>query len=354
MSQSEAAAPVRIGIAGLGRAGMYHAERIGLREDLKIVSLYDDCRAARERARVESATNHATWNDFLNDPRSEAVLLATPPASHAELAIAALSAGKNVIVETPVCLSVAEVDAIVSAAQRTGRSVSVAQTHRWNDDFRTALGVLQSGSLGRPRAIKFVNWQYAPHSRNGTSRSGRLGEHAPAPDDGEDWRTHPATGGGAVWEFGVHHFDQLLQLAGQPVESVFGQLTIDEAWAPAESGFLAAIGFAGGLTAQIEIHRAAAAPLSTGWMITGDAGSYSGFTHYQPTSDGEVVNLPVAPAAGHADEFYQGIARHIRYGEPNPVPAEAVRATIALVEAVRLSARRGEVVHCERSKSECR
>jgi len=169
MSLSEAVVPVRIGIVGLGRAGMFHFERIGLREDLNVVSLFDDCQAARERARVESAVMHATWDEFLKDPGSEAVLLATPPASHAELALAALAAGKNVIVETPICLSLAEVDAVVSAARRTGRSVSVAQTRRWNDDFLTALGVLQSGAIGRLRTIKFVNWQYAPHAGNGKS-----------------------------------------------------------------------------------------------------------------------------------------------------------------------------------------
>jgi len=129
------------------------------------------------------------------------------------------------------------------------------------------------------------------------------------------------------------------------MKSVFAQLSGDESAGGAENGFLAAIGFADGLTAHIEINRAAAAPLSTGWMITGDAGSYAGFTQYQPTGDGEVVDLPLVPAACHADEFYRGIARHLRYGEPNPVTAEAARATIALIEAVRTSARRGEVVH---------
>jgi len=346
MSIPEAVAPVRIGIAGLGRAGMFHVERIGLREDLKVVALFDDCRTARERARVESATMHATWDAFLGDPATEAVLLATPPASHAELAIAALAAGKDVLVETPLGLSVAEVDTVVSAARRTGRSVSVAQTRRWNDDFRTALGVLQSGSIGRPRAIKFVNWQYAPQACNGRSRKIRTGQLPAEPDDNADhWRSHPATGGGAVWEFGVHHFDQLLQLAGLPLESVYAQLSFDESSGPAENGFLAAVSFVGGLTAHIEVNRTAAAPLSTGWMIAGDAGSYAGFTQFQPTSDGEVVDLPLAPTAGHAVEFYRGFARHLRYGEPNPVTAEAARSTIALIEAVRTSAKRGEVVH---------
>jgi predicted dehydrogenase len=338
--------PVRLGIAGLGRAGMYHVERIGLRDDLKIVAAYDDCRAARERAQVEAATFYETWAEFLGDDRTEAVLVATPPATHAELAIAALTAGKHVIVETPLCLNVVEVDAVIAAARRAGRSVSVAHTRRWDDDFCTARNMLQSGAIGRPRSIKFVNWQYNLQPRNGKSHERESAAELYAADDfGSHWREHPATGGGVLWESGVHQFDQLLRLAGQPAVSVFARLPDRSPEAPVESSFLAAVCFGDGLTAHIEISREAAAPLSTGWMISGEAGSYAGFTQYLPTSAGEVVDLPLTPSPVPADDFYRQFARHLRHGEPNPVPAEEARSTIALIEAVRNSANRGEVVH---------
>jgi predicted dehydrogenase len=342
----ESVQPVRVGIAGLGRAGMFHVERIGLRDDFKVVAVFDDCRAARDRASFESASLYGTWKEFLSDERIEVVLVATPPATHAELAIAAIAAGKHVVVETPLALSVVEVDAIIAAARRTGRSVSVAQTRRWDDDFCTARGIMQAGGIGRPSAIRFVSWQYNPRLNNGktpgqTSQTGS-GE---SDDIADHWRTHPATGGGVLWESGVHQFDQLLQLAGQPVTSVFGRLWAGGSTGIAENAFLAIVCFADGLTAQIEINRAAAAPHSTGWMIAGDAGSYGGFTHYQPTADGEIVDLPLTPCAAPADEFYRQLARHLRHGEPNPVPAGEVRATIALIEAVRNSANRGEAVH---------
>src|SRR5262249_58327767 len=87
--------PVGVGVAGLGRMGMYHIERIGLRDDCRIVALFDDCPAVRERARLETAQAHERWEEFLASPKIELVLLATPPAHHAELAIQALAAGKH-------------------------------------------------------------------------------------------------------------------------------------------------------------------------------------------------------------------------------------------------------------------
>ena len=108
-------ATVRLGVAGLGRAGMFHIERIGLRDDCKVVAAYDDCPAARNRARHESFPCHASWSEFLGDDEVELVLVAAPPALHAELTIAALAAGKHVLVETPLSLNLVEADAMIAA-----------------------------------------------------------------------------------------------------------------------------------------------------------------------------------------------------------------------------------------------
>ncbi|MGE5195045.1 MAG: Gfo/Idh/MocA family protein [Deltaproteobacteria bacterium] len=340
-------APIRIGVAGLGRTGMYHVERIGLRDDCRLVALYDDCPPARERAGV-AASVHSGWNEFLADGRIELVLLATPPALHAELAIQALAAGKHVVVETPLGLNTAEADAVIAAGLRAGRSVSVAHTRRWDDDYRTAGAALAGGELGRPLAIKFVNWHYNPPSLRASVGS-RDSAPATGGDDGLSpvhWRCHAASGGGVLWEFGVHCFDQLLQLAGSSPHAVYARL-FPAATAPADDGFLAVVSFPGNLTAHVEVHRAAPAPLSTGWTIVGDRGSYAGFTQYTPTPDGEVVDLPLSPQSSPADEFYGQLARHLRLGDPNPVSATQARRVIALIEAVRQSAHCGQSVALE-------
>jgi predicted dehydrogenase len=333
-------APVRVGVAGLGRAGSYHLERLGLREDARVVAVYDDCPSALARAPVGSPRrDYQSWPEFLDDSQIELVLVAAPPAAHAELAIAALAAGKQVAIETPLCLNLFEADAIAATAQRSGGEVYVAQMHRWTEDFRTAQAALASGDLGVPSSLKLINWHYNPRAR--PTDSGPFGgDVMSAPFD---WRGQSSTGGGMLWEFGVHYFDQLLQLTGCAPESVFARLT-SAVGNECDDGFLAIVNFSGGLTAHVEASRVAAAHLSTGWMITGERGSYAGFTQYIPTRDGEVVDLSLAAAPPAADDFYRLVVNNLRHGDPNPVPLNQARQTLALIDAVRRSARTGQVV----------
>src|SRR5579863_4219306 len=339
-------APVRIGVAGLGRAGVFHLERIGLRDDCRVVAAYDDCPAVRNRARLEAVAGHESWTGFLRNDDVELVLVAAPPTLHAELTIAALAAGKHVLIETPMCLNLVEADAVIAAARRCGKSVSVAHLRRWDDDFRTARSLLAAGELGPLQAIKRINWQYNPHLGNrrwqGVREAGAATVGADLASD--DWRRLAAAGGGVLWEFGIHYFDQLLQLTDRAVESVYAHLTPANSAPLGDDAFLAIITFSGGLVAHVEVSRTAPAPLTTGWMLTGAAGGYAGFTQYCPNRDGEVADLPLAAAPVQADDFYRELVRHLRLAEPNPVSAEEARRSIVLIEAARKSAHTGQAV----------
>lgn len=336
-------APVRVGVAGLGRSGLHHIERLGFRDDCRVVALFDDCRAARERAAAARQTMYAEWGGLLGDRNVEVVFLATPPAFHTELTLSALAAGKHVVIETPMCLSVIDADAVLAAAARSGRSVIVAHARRWDEDFRTAQESLTSGELGSPVQFKLINWHYNPSRMPARSLSNENTAAASTETADWHWREHASSGGGALWEFGIHYFDQLLCLASRPPQTVFGR-TWSLRGSDSEVGFLAVIAFAGGLMAHVEVDRAAGVPLSTGWMIAGDRGGYAAATRYLPTPQGEVVDLPVEPTVASGDDFYLRLASHIRRGERNPVPADQARGAIVLVEAVRESARSGESV----------
>jgi scyllo-inositol 2-dehydrogenase (NADP+) len=344
-----AVVPVGIGIAGLGRSGMYHIERIGLRDDCRIVALYDDCPAAQQRARLETAQAHERWDDFLANPQIELVLLATPPAHHAELANQALAAGKHVIVETPLGLNLAEADALVAAGTRAERCLCVAHTRRWDDDFRTAQRALAGGELGRPLVMKFINWHFntLPRRDGSVSKADLSSTSGYSHLGSVDWHGHAQTGGGVLWEFGIHYFDQLLLLAGCLPQMVYGRVFPSATSESVDDGFLAIVSFPDHLVAHVEVHRAAAAPLPTGWTIVGARGCYAGFTQFTPTPEGEIVDVPLNPVSADPDEFYLEVIRHIRTGAPNPVPASQARSVIALIEAIRRSARTGQVVPFE-------
>jgi predicted dehydrogenase len=337
----EPCTPLGIAVAGLGRAGTWHLERIGLREDCRLVAAYDACRDASQKAAGLADRFAATWRDLLHDDAVDLVLLATPPASHAELALEALAAGKHVLVETPLCLNLIEADAIQAAERRAARSVIVAHTRRWDDDFRAALECLRSGALGKPSTIKHICWQYNPHRRDsGASRGDPRSDH-PTGVASRDWRDDRSTGGGALWELGVHYFDQLLHLAREFPTSISVETYAEPGSDRVDEGFLALVRFSSGLRAHIEVNRASPVPLQTGWVVVGDGGSYAAGTQFTVTADGEVVDEPLAAVNGQIDDFYAAIVRHLRSGAPNPVSTEEARRGIAIIDAAQCAARTG-------------
>lgn len=327
--------PLGIGIAGMGPAGTYHVERIGLRDDCQIVAAFDDCPAALHKAAGLVPRPAGSFHELLANPAVELVLVATPPGSHAPLVLESLAAGKHVLVETPLCLSTLDADAILAAAGRAGRSVIVAHTRRWDSDFRQAHEAVRRGLIGRLETIKHVDWQFGCRPRRGAPPESPLGPH--------DWRDSQSTGGGVLWEAGIHVFDQLLLLAGEPALGVFVEPCFAASAAGLADSFLALVQFASGLRAHVEVNRAALVSLQTGWMAVGEAGAYSAGVHYSLASDGEVIDVPAPAVTFRPDEFYARVVGHLRDGEPNPVPAAQARQTVALIEAACRSARSGQV-----------
>lgn len=337
LEPNEPVAPVGIGIAGLGRSGMFHVERLGLRDDCRILAASEPDLSTRERARGLSFPIDLTWRDMLDHAAIDLILIATPPASHSELALDALRAGKHVILDPPMCLTRTEAGKLTDAARESRRMLSVAHLHRWDDDFLTAQAAVASGALGRLNVIRKIVWQFNPP----------LARHRPEWATAEQ-RVAGGIEGAALWEFGTHDFDQLLLLASEQPASVFATLSDDGPKRRGAESFLALITFPSGLVAHVEFNRAALAPVTTGWMISGATGAYANFTQYSATDEGEVVDVPLTPVTIPLDQFYAAAVGHVRRGLPVPCPAEDLREVIALVEAVQQSTQTGEVALVDR------
>ena len=124
------------------------------------------------------------WEEAVRDERVDAVFITTPPDTHCEIAVAALEAGKHVIVEKPAFLDSGEFDAVEAAAARDGRQVLVAENYLYKPLLRAIRAHIRSGALGQVRfvAIDAVKHQVAA-----------------------GWRADPArAGGGALMESGIH------------------------------------------------------------------------------------------------------------------------------------------------------
>jgi len=141
------------------------------------------------------------WAEAVGDDRVNAVFITTPPDTHRDLAVAALDAGKHVIVEKPAFLTSAEFDDVEAAAARSDARVLVAENYYYKPLLRRILGVLATGALGQVRLI----------SINAAKRQ-----------IADGWRADPArSGGGALFEGGIHWVSFLGSL-GLTIRSVGG------------------------------------------------------------------------------------------------------------------------------------
>ena len=188
--------PLRFAIVGCGLIGRKRALALGRIPSVATLRFTCDLDAARaaELAKVAPEVRHGT--DFaavLADPQVDAVIVATLNASLAPLALAAVRAGKHVLVEKPGALNATQLRTIREAAAQTGVRVRIGYNHRYHPSLQKAREYLQSGVLG---PLMFLRARYGHGGRKGYDR---------------EWRADPAlSGGGELIDQGVH----LIDLAG--------------------------------------------------------------------------------------------------------------------------------------------
>lgn len=141
---------VRVGLIGCGRIARVHRTYLSELPTVELVGLCDtDANALASFAAEVKLPAFGSVGELLERGRPEVVHVLTPPSTHAPLALELLKAGVNVLVEKPLALSTADADAVIAAAKRAGRWVSVDH-NRWFDPVvQRAAGILRSGRLGR-------------------------------------------------------------------------------------------------------------------------------------------------------------------------------------------------------------
>jgi predicted dehydrogenase len=148
-----------------------------------------------DRHGIERVTTD--WETLAADPDVDAVVIGTPNALHAPQAVTALGAGKHVLVEKPMAISVAECDAMIEASAASGAALMVAHCWRFHDAVRAMRERVASGQLGE--IVKTRG--YGIHANDGPS----------------GWFIDPAlAGGGALPDMGVHAIDTARFLLGDP------------------------------------------------------------------------------------------------------------------------------------------
>jgi predicted dehydrogenase len=153
-------------------------------------------------------TPHRDWQSLVEDPSVDAVIVTTPPFLHHPVTVAALKAGKHVLCEKPLAVSLREADEMIAAAQEAGRVLSTVSQGRFAEEQRRMHALVRSGLLGKVFFGKADGQWYRPHSYYELW-----------------WRgTWDREGGGAATGQGIHILDQTLWIIGQRPARVSGQI----------------------------------------------------------------------------------------------------------------------------------
>ncbi|HEV3505418.1 MAG TPA: Gfo/Idh/MocA family oxidoreductase, partial [Actinomycetes bacterium] len=286
---------IGVGLIGYGLGGAaFHAPLVQAEPRLRLHAVATS-RAEQVRRDLPGVAVVASPAELLEDPAVELVVVAAPNAVHAELAAAALRAGRHVVVDKPFTLSVAEADELIGLAAAAGRRLSVFHNRRWDSDFLTVRRCLETGLLGD--VSSFVS---------------RYDRFRPVPKG--SWKEQDVPGSGVLWDLGPHLIDQALLLFGRP-ETVWADVGVQRP----------------GVEAVDYVHLLA---------VHGDRGSFVTWgldrQEVDATLTTEVAGLELrgrlagVPAAHHA--YYAAMAAAVDGQGPVPVtPAEA-RDTIAVIE----------------------
>ena len=155
---------VRVGIAGIGFMGMIHYLGYQRVRGAKVCAICEkiperlagDWRSIQgnfgprgEKMDLTGITCYSEIDDMLADPNIDMIDICLPPFAHAEMAIAALKAGKNVLCEKPIALKTSDARKMVSTAQKTGKQLMIAHVLPFFSAYAFALKTIQSGKYGR-------------------------------------------------------------------------------------------------------------------------------------------------------------------------------------------------------------
>jgi len=184
---------VRIGIIGAGRMGRVHAESIQkLPESATLAGCVDiSAKAAAEFTARFPVRVYASQAELLADSTVDAVLIATPTPTHAEIALQALQAGKHVFCEKPLARTLAQGRALLAAAQASKQVFAVGFVRRQSWGCQEVRRLLQQGKIGTPRIVR-VHLLFTAFKRQWG-----------------DWFADVAASGGVTLDMLVHHFDLL-------------------------------------------------------------------------------------------------------------------------------------------------
>jgi predicted dehydrogenase len=322
---------VRLGVVGCGAIAR-RAHLPGLKDVAEVVAFTSRTRASAEAARDEWGGGEVVddWKTLVDRDDIDAVTLCTPNALHAEAAIAFANAGKHVLVEKPMAVTVTEADAMLDAASAAGVVLMTAHNLRFNPPFLAAAAAVANGDVGDIRGVR--------------AAFGHGGPKGWAPE--ATWFfDHAQAGGGALIDLGIHVADLIRAVAHQDVTEVAAFVdgaTGDRVDDAAQVAFRLSGGGTGTFTASWVVQTGMDIQLT----VLGSEGTLhlDGGTPLSLRRKGAAGGKPETVELPPAENIYAGFVLACAGEAPAPVAPEDGRNALAIVEAAYTSSREGRAV----------
>src|SRR3954465_14629613 len=247
---------IHLGVAGLGRAFSLMAPTLAADGRVKLVAAADPRPEALEQFEADfGGRGYATVEELCADPGIQVVYVATPHQFHAAHATLAAAAGKHILVEKPMALTLDECRAMTTAARKYGVHLIVGHSHSFDAPIGLTRKLIASGQYGRLRMISvmmFTDFLYRPRR----------------PEELDTFK-----GGGAVYNQAAHHVD-IIRLLGGEVKSVRAGTGSWDPARPTEGAYSAFLALADGAFATITYSGYAHFDSDefTGWISEGGGG----------------------------------------------------------------------------------
>lgn len=346
--------PVRFGIIGCGRVARYHAEALRRIPGVELKAVSDIIPdRAQDFASGYAADPYTDYRYLLDRKDIDVVCICTPSGDHPRHGIDVARAGKHVVVEKPIGLTLEEIDALIDTCNQEKVKLCVVHQNRFNPAVVKLKEALDAGRFGKiSHAAVAVRWH----------RSQEYYDQAP-------WRGTWALDGGVLMNQAIHAIDILLWMMGEP-ESVFAYTATQFHRIEAEDVAVAVVRFKSGALGTIE---ASTNVFPSNWeetlAIFGERGSAAlgGVAlnrierwEFADSTDRHALGVEAELASrpdpasvygnGHG-RLLAATADAVRFNRPVPVTAEAGREAVKLVLAIYQSCRsgRGALFGLERS-----
>jgi predicted dehydrogenase len=344
---------IRTGLIGFGYAGKtFHAPLILAAPDLALAAVASSDEGKVRAVLGDGPAVFARPHELIADASLDLIVIASPNATHFELAQLALSQGKHVVVDKPFTSTAAEAQQLAALAREKGLLLSVFHNRRWDSTTLTARQLLNSGRLG---TIRYAAMHYD--------------RFRPQPVD--RWKENAEAGGGLWMDLGPHLLDEALCYFGEPL-AIQADIASLRPGAGADDFFHARLRYADGLRVDLHASMLGALPRPR-LVLQGTRGSYTkqGLDPQEAAlkagvypggadadwgvdaergvaaleEDGVLRTIAVPTENGAYPAYYRQVAAAIRGTAPNPVPPEEALAVMRLLDAGREShARRMEIV----------